>query len=127
RYTARLMGLTRLAADLRIMAALKRLRLNDVAGHRVATYSRGMRQRLALAEIIIKRARVAILDEPTSGLDPVATEEFLKLVRDLANDGVAVIVSSHLLEHMQRVCDRVALFAKGRIALLGRVDELATQ
>jgi ABC-2 type transport system ATP-binding protein len=127
RYTASLMGLSRQEADARIAAALQRLRLADVADKQVGTYSRGMRQRLALAEIIIKQARVAIMDEPTSGLDPVATEEFLMLIRDLANDGVAVMVSSHELGHMQRVCDRVALFSKGQIAMMGRVPELAEQ
>jgi ABC-2 type transport system ATP-binding protein len=67
------------------------------------------------------------LDEPTSGLDPQATEEFLESIRSLKRDGVAVLLSSHLLERVQSVCDRVALFNGGRIALIGSVPELATQ
>ncbi|OZI66399.1 ABC transporter ATP-binding protein [Bordetella genomosp. 11] len=126
-YTARLLGLPAAERDRRIDAALARMRLSDVADHRVATYSRGMRQRLGLAEIVVKQARVAILDEPTSGLDPQATEEFLDLIRSLKTDGVTVLLSSHLLDHMQRVCDRVALFRGGRIALMGTVAELARQ
>ncbi|ARP89025.1 ABC transporter ATP-binding protein [Bordetella genomosp. 9] len=126
-YTARLLGLPPAERHRRIDAALARMRLSDVADRRVATYSRGMRQRLGLAEIVVKQARVAILDEPTSGLDPQATEEFLELIRSLKADGVTVLLSSHLLDHMQRICDRVALFRGGRIALMGTVPELATQ
>jgi ABC-2 type transport system ATP-binding protein len=84
-----------------------------------------MRQRLGLAEILMKGAEVAILDEPTSGLDPQSTEEFLEMIRGLKADGVTVLLSSHLLERVQRVCDRVALFQSGRIALMGTVAELA--
>jgi len=126
-YTARLLGLPAAERGPRIDRALARMRLSDVADRRVATYSRGMRQRLGLAEIVMKDARVAILDEPTSGLDPQSTEEFLDLIRALKADGVTVLLSSHLLDHMQRVCDRVALFRRGRIALMGSVPELARQ
>jgi ABC-2 type transport system ATP-binding protein len=86
-----------------------------------------MRQRLGLAEIIMKQARIAILDEPTSGLDPRATEEFLELIRTLKAEAVTVLLSSHLLDRVQRVCDRVALFQAGRIALIGAVADLARQ
>jgi ABC-2 type transport system ATP-binding protein len=111
----------------RIDAALSRVRLKDVANKRVATFSRGMRQRLGLAEIIVKRAEIAILDEPTSGLDPQATLEFLDLIRELKSEGVTVLLSSHLLDQVQRVCDRVALFQSGRIVMMGSVTELAAK
>ena len=124
-YTARLLGMPRGERDAAIGQALAHVRLEHAADQRVATYSRGMRQRLGLAEIVMKRAQVAILDEPTSGLDPQSTEEFLALVRSLSEDGVTVLLSSHLLDHMQRICDRVALFRAGRIALMGSVPELA--
>lgn len=126
-YIARLLGLDEAERRRRIDAALARMHLSDVADRRVGTFSRGMRQRLGLAEILVKKARVAILDEPTSGLDPQSTEEFLGLIRSLKEDGVTVLLSSHLLDHMQRICDRVALFRKGRIALMGNVPELARQ
>jgi ABC-2 type transport system ATP-binding protein len=126
-YTARLLDIPRRESNGRIMEALKSVGLDDVADKRVATYSRGMRQRLGIAEIVMKRAEVAILDEPTSGLDPHATFELLEMIRGLKKAGVAVLLSSHLLDRVQSVCDRVALFNKGKIALMGTVVELANQ
>ena len=126
-YTARLLDVPRRETDARIMDALRSVDLAEVADKRVATYSRGMRQRLGIAEIVMKKAEVAILDEPTSGLDPHATFELLEMIRRLKKAGVAVLLSSHLLDRVQSVCDRVALFNKGRIALMGTVVELANQ
>jgi ABC-2 type transport system ATP-binding protein len=123
-YTARLTGLVSADAEKRIAAALDRIRLADVRDKRVATYSRGMRQRLGLAEILVKQAEIAILDEPTSGLDPQSTQELLEQIRELAGEGVTIVLSSHLLGMMQTICDRVALFRKGRIGLIGNVGEL---
>jgi ABC-2 type transport system ATP-binding protein len=124
-YTARLMGLSAAARSARIDEALARVRLLDVANQRTGTFSRGMRQRLGLAEILMKRAEIAILDEPTSGLDPQSTAEFLELIGELKRASVTVLLSSHLLDQVQRMCDRVALFQSGRIALMGAVSELA--
>ena len=126
-YTAKLMGLGSADRARRIAAALARVRLLDVANNRVATFSRGMRQRLGLAEILVKQAEIAILDEPTSGLDPQSTGEFLAMIGDLKADGVTVLLSSHLLDQVQRVCSRVALFQSGRIVLMGPVADLARQ
>ena len=126
-YIARLLDIPRRETNARIMEALSAVQLADVADKRVATYSRGMRQRLGIAEIVMKRAEVAILDEPTSGLDPHATFELLEMIRGLKKSGVAVLLSSHLLDRVQSVCDRVALFNKGKIALMGTVVELANQ
>ncbi len=126
-YTAKLMGLSLKERTQRIADALKRVRLDDVAHKRVATFSRGMRQRLGLAEIVVKRAEIAILDEPTSGLDPQATLEFLDLIRELKAEGITVLLSSHLLDQVQRICDRVALFQAGHIVLMGSVAELSVQ
>jgi ABC-2 type transport system ATP-binding protein len=94
-YTARLLDIPRSQAGRRIMEALESVKLADVAGKRVATFSRGMRQRLGIAEIVMKQAEVAILDEPTSGLDPHATYELLEMIRGLKRAGVAVLLSSH--------------------------------
>jgi ABC-2 type transport system ATP-binding protein len=126
-YTARLLEIPRREATPRIEEALLRVELSDVADKRVATFSRGMRQRLGIAEIVMKKAEVAILDEPTSGLDPHATLELLEMIRGLKKAGVAVLLSSHLLDRVQSVCDRVALFNKGKVALMGTVVELANQ
>jgi ABC-2 type transport system ATP-binding protein len=126
-YTARLMGIPARERASRVAEALARVRLGDVAEKRVTTFSRGMRQRLGLAEILMKRAEIAILDEPTSGLDPQGTLEFIEMIEGLKREGVTVLLSSHLLDQVQRVCDRVALFQAGRIVLMGTVAELARQ
>lgn len=126
-YTARLIGIPAAERQERIEAALERVGLSSVANARVGTFSRGMRQRLGLAEILMKKAAIAILDEPTSGLDPQATAELLEIIRGLRRDGVAVLLSSHLLDRVQSICDRVALFDKGRIVLMGTVPQLARQ
>src|SRR5580704_9882648 len=97
-YTARLMGLGRDDREARIAEALARVRLSDVAHKRVATFSRGMRQRLGLAELMMKRAEIAILDEPTSGLAPQSTHEFLDMIADLKREGVTTLITSHLLD-----------------------------
>jgi ABC-2 type transport system ATP-binding protein len=127
RYTARLMGFDREEREQKIHASLAHVGLVDVTDTRVATFSRGMRQRLGLAEILMKDAQIAILDEPTSGLDPQATLELLNVIRDLKHRGVSVLLSSHLLERVQSVCDRVALFNQGNIALIGTVPELGRE
>src|SRR5215472_3280646 len=127
RYTARLMGLERDAREEKIASSLDHVGLGEVADRPVDTFSRGMRQRLGLAEILMKEAQIAILDEPTSGLDPQATLELLEMIRGLKQHGVSVLVSSHLLERVQSVCDRVALFNQGRIVLMGSVAELGRQ
>jgi ABC-2 type transport system ATP-binding protein len=127
RYTARLIGFAFAEREKRIAAALEQVGLAESADHHVGTFSRGMRQRLGLAEILMKGAQIAILDEPTSGLDPHATTELLSIIRRFKAEGVSVLLSSHLLERVQSVCDRVALFSSGRIALMGSVSELGRE
>ncbi|HVB14974.1 MAG TPA: ABC transporter ATP-binding protein [Stellaceae bacterium] len=124
-YTGRLAGLPRREIDQRFDAAIARVGLGDVGRARVATFSHGMRQRLGLAEILMKEPSIAILDEPTTALDPHSTQEFLDMIRGLKADGTAVLLSSHHLDQVQSVCDRVALFNRGRIVLSGTVTELA--
>jgi ABC-2 type transport system ATP-binding protein len=126
-YTARLIGIPRAERAPRMADAMARVRLTDVMHKRVATFSRGMRQRLGVAEILLKRAEIAILDEPTSGLDPQSTVEFLELIGELKREGVTVLLSSHMLDQVQRICSRVALFQAGRIALMGSVRGLANE
>jgi ABC-2 type transport system ATP-binding protein len=127
RYTARLIGLEREEREAKIASSLDHVGLHDVADRPVDTFSRGMRQRLGLAEILMKDSQIAILDEPTSGLDPQATLELLEIIRNLKNHNVSVLLSSHLLDRVQSVCDRVALFSDGNIALIGTVGELGRQ
>src|SRR5208282_5723141 len=127
RYTARLIGFKQIDREKRIAGALDQVGLSELADKRVGTFSHGMRQRLGLAEILMKGAQVAILDEPTSGLDPHATAQLLTTIRGFKAEGVSVLLSSHLLERVQSVCDRVALFSAGRIALMGSVADVGRQ
>lgn len=125
RYIAKLSGIPENEREARIEQALQRVRLAKVADRRVKTFSRGMRQRLGLAELVAKGSRLAILDEPTSGLDPQSTQELLQLISSFAKDGMTVILSSHLLSMVQSVCDRVALFREGKAGLVGTVPDIA--
>jgi ABC-2 type transport system ATP-binding protein len=124
-YIARLNGLRRDEAYRRMETNLARMGLSEVAHNLVATYSRGMRQRLGVAELLLKAPRLIIMDEPTNGLDPEAARAFLQLIRELKEEGITIILSSHQLHQVQAVCDRVGLFHHGKMVLQGTVDELA--
>lgn len=126
-YTARLAQVTDGERNGRIDACIQRMGLTHAAHDRVGTFSRGMRQRLALAEMLVKQPSIAILDEPTQGLDPESAHEFLELIRSLHQDGITVLLSSHLLDQVQQICDRVGLFYQGRLILEGTVEELSAQ
>jgi len=124
-YIARLNGLSRQEFSKRIDEALEKVGLAEVADHSVKTFSRGMRQRLGVADVLIKNPRLIIMDEPTQGLDPELAREFLQLIRELAKAGITILLSSHLLYQVQEVCDRVGLFRQGHMVLKGTVTELA--
>lgn len=125
RFTGKLARLQGDALENRIGVMLDRVSLADVSDDRVKTFSRGMRQRLGLADVLLKEPRIVILDEPTNGLDPQATHEFLGMIRQLKADGLTVLLCSHQLERVEAVCDRVGLFNRGRMVLEGAVDDLA--
>lgn len=126
RYTARLNGLEREEGEARIEALLQQAGLSDAADSRVDTYSRGMRQRLGIADTLVKDPDVVILDEPTVAIDPEGVAEVLALIRALARDrGVTLLLASHLLHQVQSVCDRVGIFVAGRMVAQGPMNELA--
>ena len=126
RYTARLNGLRSDEAEAAIDEALAHVRLSDRADGRADTYSRGMLQRLGIADALIKDPEILILDEPTAAIDPIGVVEILQLLRQLVSErGVTILLSSHLLTQVQSVCDRVGIFAAGRLIGLGTVPELA--
>jgi ABC-2 type transport system ATP-binding protein len=128
RYTARLNGLDRQAGDRRIGELLEQVGLTDAADDPVDTYSRGMKQRLGIADALVKDPSVLILDEPTIAIDPEGVAQMLTLIRSLAHDrGVAMLLSSHLLHQVQSVCDRVGIFVAGRMVASGKMEELAAQ
>jgi ABC-2 type transport system ATP-binding protein len=127
RYTARLNGIPRVEAEAAITEVLTRMGLKAVMDRPAGTFSRGMRQRLGLADVLLKTPQIAILDEPTIGLDPEAAHEFLNMIRGLKHDGITVLLSSHLLHQVQAVCDRVGLFRQGRMVLEGTFEDLSVK
>jgi ABC-2 type transport system ATP-binding protein len=126
RYTARLNGIPGDDAEVAIDEALDHVDLVERADSRTDTYSRGMLQRLGIADALIKDPEILILDEPTTSIDPLGVVEILRLLRRLVEErGMSILLSSHLLSQVQSVCDRVGIFAAGRLIGLGTVDELA--
>jgi ABC-2 type transport system ATP-binding protein len=123
-YTAKLNGYSRREANQRIAEVLSDVGLLDLADHRVGTFSRGMRQRLGVADVMLKHPEMIIMDEPTQGLDPEHAHEFLQMIRNLKENGITVLLSSHLLQQVQEICDRVGLFSNGKMVLNGTVPEL---
>jgi ABC-2 type transport system ATP-binding protein len=126
-YTARLNGIPRKAADDHIDELLERVGLTNAANSKVETYSRGMKQRLGLADIMVKRPSIVILDEPTTAIDPAGVEDVLALIRELAHNGAAVLLASHLLHQVQQVCDEVGIFVAGKLVASGAMDKLSSQ
>lgn len=124
-YIARLNSIPRPEATTRIEEVVARMGLAANIDQRVGTFSRGMRQRLGVAELLLKQPQIIIMDEPTLGLDPDAARLFLRIIGDLRAEGITIMLSSHLLHQVQAVCDRVGLFHQGRVVLEGRVPELA--
>ncbi|RAW18315.1 ABC transporter ATP-binding protein [Paenibacillus taichungensis] len=108
----------------RIQEVVDIVRLDQRIHDKVRTYSLGMRQRLGIAQALLGRPRLLILDEPTNGLDPKGIKELRVFIKQLASEGMAVFVSSHLLSEIQLLCDRVAIISAGRVLAVGGVDEL---
>ena len=128
RFVAELNSLSPAVADERITAALKTVELIDEAEKKIDAYSRGMRQRLGIAEVLIKDPKVGFLDEPTLGLDPDATNRMIELIQQLCREKkMTVLLSSHLLHLVQRICHRVGIMIKGRMVAQGSMDELARE
>ncbi len=126
RYTARLNGLSGPDAERRIDEVLEQVGMTARADTLAETYSRGMLQRLGIADALVKDPDILILDEPTTSIDPIGVVEVLDLLRRLVRErGVTILLSSHLLNQVQSVCDRVGIFAAGRLIGVGTVTELA--
>jgi ABC-2 type transport system ATP-binding protein len=112
-------------AHARIEGALARAGLTDRAGERVKRYSQGMRQRLGVARALLGDPDLLILDEPTNGLDPAGIHEFRAMIRGFVAEGRTVLLSSHLLAEVERICDQVAIVDRGRVVSQGTIAELA--
>jgi ABC-2 type transport system ATP-binding protein len=128
RYTARLNGLYGREAEDVISEVLEQVGMSARGDARTDTYSRGMLQRLGIADALLKSPSVLILDEPTTAIDPIGVVEILDLLRRLVNERkLSVLLSSHLLAQVQSVCDRIGIFAAGKLIGVGTVAELARQ
>jgi len=126
RFVAHLNGIRDGALAGKIDAVLDRVGLLAEARKRVGAYSRGMRQRLGIAEVLMKEPQVVFLDEPTIGLDPDGTQKMLEMVRLLSRErGITVFFSSHQLDQVQRICDRVGIMLQGHLVGVGSMDDLA--
>lgn len=128
RYTTRLNSIPGKEADERIAEALGQVGLSDAADKLVGQFSRGMRQRLGIADVLVKKPKLVILDEPTLGLDPDGTNQLLDLIVRMSREqNMTVMLSSHQLQQVQQICDRVCIFVKGRVVAEGRIEELGTK
>jgi len=127
-YTAELNNLPKKQARERAEYLLEKVNLTDAAYKKTGKYSRGMKQRLGLADVLMKNPEVIILDEPTLGIDPEGVRELLKMIQELGKEeGMTVLLSSHHLHQVQQICDRVGLFVKGHLIAEGNVQTLAEQ
>ncbi|NMA90348.1 MAG: ABC transporter ATP-binding protein [Amphibacillus sp.] len=127
-YTASLNGMDRKEAKERALHLLELVGLTDAKDKRTDKYSRGMRQRLGLADVLMKNPQVIILDEPTIGIDPEGVRELLGLIKDLSKkEQITVLLSSHDLHQVQKICDRVGIFVKGKLLATGNINDLAQQ
>lgn len=124
RFYARIFRITRAETERRIDQLLKLVELEAVRKRTIKTYSKGMQQRIGLAQALINNPDLLILDEPTSGLDPVGRMKVREIIQRLKNDGKTVFFSSHELGEVETVCDRVAILHQGQLKVEGRVSEL---
>ena len=126
RYTASLNKIEGEESRQRIKQVLEDGGLIERAKQPVQQYSRGMRQRLGIADVLLKRPKVVILDEPTQGIDPASVPELLEIIRRMSQEHkITVVLSSHQLHYVQRICSRVAIMSKGKAVMQGNVDELS--
>lgn len=121
---ARLCGYPRAEADRRTEAALERVGMRDRADRPLRGYSKGMRQRVKLAQALLHDPELLVLDEPLAGIDPVGRQELLTLFQDLAAQGKCLLISSHELEALERLTDHVAVLARGRVAAVGTLSQI---
>lgn len=124
RFFGRLCGLRGAALDARVDELLDLVGLTEAAGRRVGSYSKGMLQRIGLAQALVQDPGLLVLDEPTAGVDPVGSREIRDLILALKARGKTVLLCSHLLSQVQEICDRVGILARGSLVREGRVEDL---
>ena len=125
-FTARLNSIPEKNVMQRVEQLISKVGLSDASGKKTGKYSRGMLQRLGLADVLIKNPEVIILDEPTLGIDPAGVREFLDLIVELSKEqGLTVLFCSHHLHQVQQVCDRIGIFVNGRMLAEGDIQTLS--
>ena len=127
-FSGEMNGLSEDQAKERAKELLERVGMTAAADRKAGTYSRGMRQRLGIADVLMKDPKIIIMDEPTLGIDPAGMHELTKLIRDLSvKDGRTILISSHELYQIQEISDRVGIFVGGKMIACGRIGELGRQ
>ncbi len=126
-FHASLLGLSRTEARDHAAKLLEQMGLSEKRRAKVKAYSKGLRQRLALAQALLGQPKVLILDEPTANLDPLGRKEVKDLLLRLKAEGTAILISSHVLTEIERICDRVAILHQGRLLQEGTVEELTAE
>ena len=128
RFTGRLNRLSEELIEQRSTELLEKVGMTEAADKKTGTYSRGMKQRLGIADVLMKDPQVIIMDEPTLGIDPEGMRELMLLIRRLSEEeGRTILISSHQLYQIQQICDRVGLFVDGRLIACGTINELARE
>lgn len=126
RYFGKLSGLPNSNLEDCVDMLLARVGLEDAGDRRVGGYSKGMLQRIGLAQAMIGNPELLILDEPTAGVDPIGAADIASIIKELRDEGKTVLLCSHLLSQVETICDRAAIMVKGKLALEGSVDTLTS-
>jgi ABC-2 type transport system ATP-binding protein len=127
RFYAKIFKISRSEADKRIDTLLKLVELKSAGKRLIKTYSKGMQQRIGIAQALINNPDLLILDEPTSGLDPLGRMKVREIIQRLKNEGKTVFFSSHELGEVETVCDRVAIIHQGELKAVGNVSGIVGQ
>ena len=127
RFIARLNNISDAESHRQIEQLLEAVGIAEMADITVGKFSRGMKQRLGIADVLVKKPKIAFLDEPTAGLDPEGINQILNLISNLSQMGTTVVLSSHRLYEVQRVCHSIGILSKGKMVIEGSLDSLGRQ
>jgi ABC-2 type transport system ATP-binding protein len=127
RFYARICGVSRGNIEEQVAEVIELVGMTEAAHRRVSTYSKGMLQRIGLAQALVHDPQLVILDEPTAGVDPLGSAAIAEIIRELKRRGKTVLLCSHLLAQIEGLCDRVAILHRGKLVREGRVDDLVQE
>jgi ABC-2 type transport system ATP-binding protein len=127
RFYARICGVSRGNIEKQVAEVIELVGMTEAAHRRVGTYSKGMLQRIGLAQALVHDPQLVILDEPTAGVDPLGSAAIAEIIRELKRRGKTVLLCSHLLAQIEGLCDRVAILHRGKLVREGRVDDLVQE